>query len=249
MKLWAYMQIAERKELVSKIKSGIVDTEDSYEDGNGSFSNVDLAPTSDDANRNYNGVLSTLSVQSTTDIEEYSRSAVSKDFVESTQEGIKDLPHREGSLDVDSDKKLKNGTLKTVLPNERPTILSRSSVIPTQQTSLAQKSYKPENTTSEVAKSATVAPLNVHSKKDLKDSYTEKNLSNVPSFLSKYSASSAPVEDKHEDLRESSAKEIHNGTEDPVNEDLKPPPLAGTNVMNIILVAAECAPWCKTGIL
>ncbi|XP_058773224.1 granule-bound starch synthase 2, chloroplastic/amyloplastic-like [Vicia villosa] len=27
----------------------------------------------------------------------------------------------------------------------------------------------------------------------------------------------------------------------------KPPPLAGTNVMNIILVAAECAPWSKTG--
>ncbi|GLJ50083.1 hypothetical protein SUGI_1065240 [Cryptomeria japonica] len=29
--------------------------------------------------------------------------------------------------------------------------------------------------------------------------------------------------------------------------DAKPPPLAGTNVMNIILVAAECAPWSKTG--
>ncbi|KAL2329968.1 hypothetical protein Fmac_017549 [Flemingia macrophylla] len=26
-----------------------------------------------------------------------------------------------------------------------------------------------------------------------------------------------------------------------------PPPLAGTNVMNVILVAAECAPWSKTG--
>ncbi|KAK4393117.1 Granule-bound starch synthase 2, chloroplastic/amyloplastic [Sesamum angolense] len=31
------------------------------------------------------------------------------------------------------------------------------------------------------------------------------------------------------------------------NEDVKPPPLAGVNVMNIILVAAECAPWSKTG--
>ncbi|PKI47889.1 hypothetical protein CRG98_031673, partial [Punica granatum] len=27
----------------------------------------------------------------------------------------------------------------------------------------------------------------------------------------------------------------------------KPPPLAGANVMNVILVAAECAPWIKTG--
>lgn len=29
--------------------------------------------------------------------------------------------------------------------------------------------------------------------------------------------------------------------------EAKPPPLAGTNVMNIIVVAAECAPWSKTG--
>lgn len=32
----------------------------------------------------------------------------------------------------------------------------------------------------------------------------------------------------------------------PVHEDEKPP-LAGPNVMNVILVAAECAPWSKTG--
>ncbi|KAJ0754414.1 putative starch synthase [Helianthus annuus] len=29
--------------------------------------------------------------------------------------------------------------------------------------------------------------------------------------------------------------------------DVEPPPLAGPNVMNVILVAAECAPWSKTG--
>lgn len=29
--------------------------------------------------------------------------------------------------------------------------------------------------------------------------------------------------------------------------EAKPPPLAGTHVMNIIVVAAECAPWSKTG--
>ncbi|KAH9295848.1 hypothetical protein KI387_039436, partial [Taxus chinensis] len=32
-----------------------------------------------------------------------------------------------------------------------------------------------------------------------------------------------------------------------VEGDAKPPPLAGTNVMNVIIVAAECAPWSKTG--
>lgn len=30
--------------------------------------------------------------------------------------------------------------------------------------------------------------------------------------------------------------------------EAKPTPVAGTNVMNVILVAAECAPWSKTGI-
>ncbi|TYH64198.1 hypothetical protein ES332_D07G249500v1 [Gossypium tomentosum] len=34
---------------------------------------------------------------------------------------------------------------------------------------------------------------------------------------------------------------------DPAVESTKPPPLAGANVMNIILVAIECAPWSKTG--
>ncbi|KAL8231508.1 hypothetical protein R6Q57_001286 [Mikania cordata] len=33
----------------------------------------------------------------------------------------------------------------------------------------------------------------------------------------------------------------------PASDDIKSPPLAGQNVMNVILVAAECAPWSKTG--
>ncbi|KAF3789343.1 Starch synthase 2 [Nymphaea thermarum] len=33
----------------------------------------------------------------------------------------------------------------------------------------------------------------------------------------------------------------------PDEEDVKLPPLAGANVMNVILISAECAPWSKTG--
>ncbi|KAK4477609.1 hypothetical protein RD792_016846 [Penstemon davidsonii] len=40
---------------------------------------------------------------------------------------------------------------------------------------------------------------------------------------------------------------VNTVTIDPTKEDAKPPPLAGANVMNVILVAAECAPWSKTG--
>ncbi|KAI3768568.1 hypothetical protein L2E82_19379 [Cichorium intybus] len=33
----------------------------------------------------------------------------------------------------------------------------------------------------------------------------------------------------------------------PASDDIETPPLAGPNVMNVILVASECAPWSKTG--
>ncbi|KAI3669990.1 hypothetical protein L6452_41542 [Arctium lappa] len=35
--------------------------------------------------------------------------------------------------------------------------------------------------------------------------------------------------------------------DNPASDDVESPPLAGPNVMNVILVAAECAPWSKTG--
>ncbi|RVW82628.1 Granule-bound starch synthase 2, chloroplastic/amyloplastic [Vitis vinifera] len=54
-------------------------------------------------------------------------------------------------------------------------------------------------------------------------------------------------EEKQEDFRELSSEEVNNEAAVSMGEDVKPPPLAGTNVMNIILVAAECAPWSKTG--
>ena len=33
------------------------------------------------------------------------------------------------------------------------------------------------------------------------------------------------------------------------SENMGPSPLAGPNVMNVIVVASECAPFCKTGVL
>eukprot|EP01018_Ginkgo_biloba_P038499 Gb_33234 [translate_table: standard] len=58
---------------------------------------------------------------------------------------------------------------------------------------------------------------------------------------------------KNEDVQVSE-KEPEAKSEEDVKDDeasgmaeAKPPPLAGPNVMNIIVVAAECAPWSKTG--
>lgn len=50
-----------------------------------------------------------------------------------------------------------------------------------------------------------------------------------------------------EGANEPSSKEVANEAEIFESGGEKPPPLAGTNVMNIILVSAECAPWSKTG--
>lgn len=71
----------------------------------------------------------------------------------------------------------------------------------------------------------------------------------LPSFLSSSSATSSLKEEKLGDLKESSLQEVNGEANVPTSEDVKPPPLAGANVMNVIVVSAECAPWSKTGIL
>ncbi|GMH15665.1 hypothetical protein Nepgr_017506 [Nepenthes gracilis] len=66
-------------------------------------------------------------------------------------------------------------------------------------------------------------------------------------FLLTTSESSSLQDEKDQELEESIRKEETDNTKEPANDDVKPPPLAGANVMNVILVAAECAPWSKTG--
>ncbi|KAL4375847.1 hypothetical protein GQ457_02G011170 [Hibiscus cannabinus] len=68
----------------------------------------------------------------------------------------------------------------------------------------------------------------------------------LPSFSSSssYPDRVAAVENENSTKTDSGVVgEVH----DPAVEVEETPPLAGANVMNIILVAAECAPWSKTG--
>ncbi|KAI3936159.1 hypothetical protein MKX01_021439 [Papaver californicum] len=70
----------------------------------------------------------------------------------------------------------------------------------------------------------------------------------VPFFHSKASESYNVKEEMVEEVQKVSFGDSNseaNGT--PVEENIGSPPLAGVNVMNIILVAAECTPWSKTG--
>lgn len=87
------------------------------------------------------------------------------------------------------------------------------------------------------------------SSKQLKVTVSEKVWSDkLPSFLSNTSEISTTNE-KQENVNEPILPEINNIENDPATEDILPPPLAGANVMNVIVVAAECAPWSKTGLL
>lgn len=69
----------------------------------------------------------------------------------------------------------------------------------------------------------------------------------LPPFVSEVSATSSPIYEKLEDSKKLSLQNADDVANAPISDNVKPPPLAGANVMNVILVAAECAPWSKTG--
>ncbi|KAG2273401.1 hypothetical protein Bca52824_067956 [Brassica carinata] len=70
----------------------------------------------------------------------------------------------------------------------------------------------------------------------------------LPSYLTKTPETpSIKTEEYMETKEEKTHEEASSDTNDPVRDEEKPPPLAGANVMNVILVAAECAPFSKTG--
>ncbi|KAJ8775048.1 hypothetical protein K2173_020052 [Erythroxylum novogranatense] len=77
---------------------------------------------------------------------------------------------------------------------------------------------------------------------------TEKIQSDeLPTFLSSSLKVATINVEKHVDQGESALSEINNVESDMIEKEPPPPPLAGANVMNVILVAIECAPWSKTG--
>ncbi|CAN6889259.1 unnamed protein product [Brassica oleracea] len=70
----------------------------------------------------------------------------------------------------------------------------------------------------------------------------------LPSYLTKTPETpSIKTEEYMETKEEKIHEEASSDTNEPSKDEEKPPPLAGANVMNVILVAAECAPFSKTG--
>ncbi|KAK4279382.1 hypothetical protein QN277_011172 [Acacia crassicarpa] len=77
--------------------------------------------------------------------------------------------------------------------------------------------------------------------------YETVTLDNLTTYLAN-STETSPLKVKNQDgVREPSSLETTSEADNVESEGEKPLPLAGANVMNVILVAAECAPWSKTG--
>ncbi|RAL47117.1 unnamed protein product [Cuscuta campestris] len=221
-------QIAKRKELVSSIKTSLLDPKSSLDDWEDS---------SADNEEEYDGLLSTSSAQSAHGLEEYPQSVLSEHFVENDKVGKKNLPLTTTTLNKGSDKILRKRNPKSVESTVKPASLSNLSLSSSQSTSSTTK------TAPGTVNSSHISVLDLDSQTNLKPFSREIPLTDVPS-----SKASAPAsEHAKRDLSVSCSKEIGDGTGDPSGVDMKPPPLAGANVMNIILVSAECAPWSKTG--
>lgn len=80
-----------------------------------------------------------------------------------------------------------------------------------------------------------------------RESQSTSTTSYTPLTLPKVSEPNGSVQGRGKTTKTGAEQE--DGEVDGEAEDTeeKPPPLAGVNVMNIILAAAECAPWSKTG--
>ncbi|KAL3526529.1 hypothetical protein ACH5RR_011185 [Cinchona calisaya] len=237
-------QIAERRKLVSSIKSSIID-----QDSGSTFSSVHIASANGDEQDEVltNASLSTNSVESTVDeVEENPPTALRNVLAEEVNAPGKNLPHTRTSSSIRSFEK---DSSKEIIQSYEDTSeqLGASTMNYSKQISKVDLQKQSRSTTPETITSSSKTSLGVDSKKQLTDTSTETIPSDVPSFLS-ISRETLHMEDgKSEDFEKSSQEKVIVDKEDSATEEAKLPPLAGANVMNIILVAAECSPWSKTG--
>ncbi|PWA74084.1 soluble starch synthase 2-2, chloroplastic/amyloplastic [Artemisia annua] len=109
---------------------------------------------------------------------------------------------------------------------------------------LSNSSIDPvEDELDDLSQSVTTKLYDDEKKNKTVDLPPDNPLDGEPESKSLLDASNGAYE-KSEDITESILDEE---ADVPASDDVESPPLAGPNVMNVILVAAECAPWSKTG--
>ncbi|KAK3212662.1 hypothetical protein Dsin_017368 [Dipteronia sinensis] len=228
-------QIAERRKLASSIKGSIANPEEevSYEQRENSFSNLDLSSAGgsnavEDQSTNFSS--SIYDDSTAKEVQEILPSGVIRDSNVGEEESGNGLPPKRTSINIDSPKRLKdtNTEVQEILPSAD----IRDSYVGGKESG---NGLPPKRTS-----------INIDSPKQMKDTNSEAAWSTeLPSFLSRTSKISSLKDE--EDLKDLNLQEVTIEATDPTVDYAKPPPLAGANVMNVILVAAECAPWSKTG--
>ncbi|XP_057786239.1 granule-bound starch synthase 2, chloroplastic/amyloplastic-like [Salvia miltiorrhiza] len=225
-------QIAERKKLVSSIKNASIDPEGGeqlYKESNVTISSDEASAESEDASELGNDLPG----------KQLKASSSSLDPVAKTEERGKGLPVNGASFDASSAKQSNANSSWAVQSKKVPYLPWQSPAAPAPEPSSSNNFYNESKFSTEVIASSTEMSTEEDSDGKWKDTTIKTS-----TVLDK---PSSKQEEQHEDSWESIPEDGNVEAEDPTDEDVKPAPLAGANVMNVIIVAAECAPWVKTG--
>ncbi|GLU11081.1 hypothetical protein SLE2022_278510 [Rubroshorea leprosula] len=230
-------QIAERRKLVSSIRHSLDNQEDEVldEQMDNSISSGDIATSRVDVGQNVN-IPSQSGINPA--VKEVTESLPSDEI---GKESGKLMPSKKASPKTNSSSKVSQSLPSDEVGKERGRIL------PPKKASSKVSESIPDEVGKEHGHILTSKKAS--SKSDsfkATDSGAVKSDS-LPSYLSRTSGTSSLRVEENEGLKGPILEEVAGEVDDPVVEESKPPPLAGANVMNIILIAAECAPWSKTG--
>ncbi|GMN42229.1 hypothetical protein TIFTF001_011450 [Ficus carica] len=245
-------QIAERRKLVSSIKSSTIESgedDSSYDEGENSILHTQIADdneTVEDQNKNV-FVFSSTYARSTNDQKpETLPSSANRKIGESESTYGKDLSKENDWSDPLPSFLSSKSDASTFEVKKRIDLEEPSLEVVNEETSTLDKNLSKEKVPTQVAPIKQLKKTSSGAVK--KETSSGKNWSDLlPPFLSSISNASTLSDEKNVNLEEPSPQVVGDENDNAEKEIVKPPPLAGANVMNIILVAAECAPWSKTG--
>lgn len=246
IEFYALQQIAERKKLVSSIKTSIVNQE-----SNDSIVTLDTTSTDGgDHDEDHTDISSSSSPSVVHELDEnHPRAAIGNVFAEDTNDPQRELRHMQPSSSGSSPRQFKKFTEEKIQSNKE----EASKRIQSSSTPIQQKTSNLDSTGHLQKMSLEKGTVNSKISSDAdKVNRSQDGIETSPSKMSAFLLKPTPVlpveDEKYEAYEKSSPEKMMIDNADLKSEDVKPPPLAGVNVMNIILVAAECAPWSKTGI-
>ncbi|XP_074582158.1 soluble starch synthase 2-2, chloroplastic/amyloplastic-like isoform X2 [Curcuma longa] len=227
-------QIVERRKLISSIKDSVVTKEeqpDSYNQASSSFSDPDMGENEEIDEPNDSGTSSETHVQPTQGKdEELGRTNNSWTSYESysklSEAGV--VGDTEETISSNGEQSVADalGLLReaNLLQSQRPAVFEQSQPLP------AVPQSQPSSPISQ-SQPLTILP---HSQPGPAFSEEPESYSNKYGNLGVSAEAYSQISNNQQEVP-------------PKQESVDSPPLAGPNVMNVIVVAAECAPWIKTG--